>query len=76
MNRSWYFVCQQCSAKAFAKTRQIRCPRCGSSLASYERITPPWKTSAPRPIALGDESTRLQGDAPSGMDRQMSSETP
>src|SRR5688572_24968034 len=37
-----YFVCDQCTAKWFADTNVMPCPRCGSLIGTREEIGPPW----------------------------------
>ena len=39
---SWYYVCTRCDAKWFAKQESIDCPRCGLTIHSTVRLTPPW----------------------------------
>lgn len=46
--RDWYFVCERCNCKFFHREKTAACPRCGSSLASNEQLTPPWKSSQNR----------------------------
>ena len=38
----FYFVCD-CNAKFFNDVSPCDCPRCGETLASSERIQPPWR---------------------------------
>jgi DNA-directed RNA polymerase subunit RPC12/RpoP len=39
----WYFVCSQCGAKWFAAAKRSKCPRCGRTSVSRERLVPPWR---------------------------------
>ena len=39
----WYFVCENCNCKFFHVVSPCDCPRCGDTLASTERIQPPWR---------------------------------
>lgn len=38
-----YFVCENCNCKFFHAVSPCDCPRCGQTLASTERMQPPWR---------------------------------
>ena len=42
----FYYVCVRCEAKFFSPRQVEPCPRCGMTLNSRERLTPPWQTHA------------------------------
>lgn len=52
----WYFVCENCNCKFFNDVSPCGCPRCGETLASTERIQPPWKVQL---FTVKDAATRL-----------------
>lgn len=43
----WYFVCRDCNAKWFERTKVGRCPRCARVARSREKLPIPWLKTLP-----------------------------